>query len=254
MPWAIPATLIISDVEELIHNIYGEINGIEVTTASSVYKLVLSMLLGSLVGYERKRKGQTAGVRTFSLIAMGSTLAMILSVYVPQEYLGLKNGDPGRIAAQVVTGIGFLGAGAIIQMKGSVRGLTTAAGIWMVAAIGMAVGVGMYVIACVATLLILFVLMWLERLEHRANLGSDIRTVRIRVNQIVESVTPYREMLDKHKVILTRYYIDYDYNTGRTDLNLILLIPEGCGYLQLLKEISAVYPTSNLSLSNQITI
>ena len=137
----------------MLDNFITEINSVEVTTISSVYKLVLSMALGAVIGYERKRKGQIAGVRTFSLIAMGATLAMILSIYVPQEYLGLKNGDPGRIAAQVVSGIGFLGAGAIIQMKGSVRGLTTAAGIWMVAALGLTVGVGMYVIATVATLL-----------------------------------------------------------------------------------------------------
>ena len=123
----------------LLSTIYDSINSVEVNTIGSIYKLILSMLLGAIVGYERKRKGQPAGVRTFSLIAMGSTLAMLLSIYVPQEYMGLKNGDPGRIAAQVITGIGFLGAGAIIQMKGSVRGLTTAAGIWMVAIIGMAV-------------------------------------------------------------------------------------------------------------------
>lgn len=116
--------------------IIGQINSIEVNTVSSIFKLCLSLILGCIVGFERKRKGQMAGVRTFALIAMGATLSMILSIYVPQEYLGLKNGDPGRIAAQVVTGIGFLGAGAIIQMKGSVRGLTTAAGIWVIAAIG----------------------------------------------------------------------------------------------------------------------
>ena len=133
-------------------NIYQAVNGIEVTTVGSIYKLLLSMVLGAVVGFERKRKGQSAGVRTFSLIAMGATLAMLLSIYVPQEYMGLKNGDPGRIAAQVVTGIGFLGAGAIIQMKGSVRGLTTAAGIWMVATIGMAVGVGLYWLSVVATI------------------------------------------------------------------------------------------------------
>ena len=133
------------------NNILSQINGIEVTTISSIFKLLLSMLLGSIVGFERKRKGQTAGVRTFALISMGATLAMLLSIYVPQEYLGLKNGDPGRIAAQVLSGIGFLGAGAIIQMKGSVRGLTTAAGIWMVATIGLAVGVGMYLLSIVAT-------------------------------------------------------------------------------------------------------
>ena len=107
--------------------IIAQINSVEVNTWSSIFKLCLSLVLGCCVGAERKRKGQIAGVRTFALIAMGATLAMILSIYIPQEYLGLKNGDPGRIAAQVVTGIGFLGAGAIIQMKGSVRGLTTAA-------------------------------------------------------------------------------------------------------------------------------
>lgn len=148
-----------------------DINSIEVNNVSSVFKLVLSLVLGCCVGFERKRKGQIAGVRTFALISMGATLAMLLSIYVPQEYLGLKNGDPGRIAAQVVTGIGFLGAGAIIQMKGSVRGLTTAAGIWMVAAIGMAVGVGMYFLSIVATALILVILVLMERWEHHISAG-----------------------------------------------------------------------------------
>ncbi len=124
---------------DALQSIYDSVNTVEVSTVSSVYKLLLSLILGSCVGLERKRKGQIAGIRTFALISMGASLAMILSIYVPQEYLGLKNGDPGRIAAQVITGIGFLGAGAIIQSKGSVRGLTTAAGIWMVATIGMAV-------------------------------------------------------------------------------------------------------------------
>ena len=135
----------------------------DVNALNAVFKLTLSLLLGCVVGLERKRKGQIAGLRTFALISMGATLAMILSIYIPQEYMGLKNGDPGRVAAQVITGVGFLGAGAIIQMKGSVRGLTTAAGIWMVATIGMAVGVGMYLVSVIATLLIIFILVTLER-------------------------------------------------------------------------------------------
>ena len=133
------------------------INSVEVNGLNSVVKLLISLLLGCSVGLERKRKGQIAGLRTFALISMGATLAMILSIYVPQEYLGLKNGDPGRIAAQVITGIGFLGAGAIIQGKGSVRGLTTAAGIWATAGVGMAAGAGLYVVAVGATILIIAV-------------------------------------------------------------------------------------------------
>ena len=150
-------------MEEILRTIYYDINSTEVTLANSVFKLVLSMVLGVLVGVERKRKGQIAGVRTFALISMGACMAMLLSIYVPQVYLGLKNGDPGRIAAQVITGVGFLGGGAMIHMKGSVRGLTTAAGIWMTATIGMAVGVGMYWCSILATGLILVTLVLLDR-------------------------------------------------------------------------------------------
>lgn len=230
------------------------VNSIEVTTSSSVFKLVLSLILGSVVGYERKRKGQMAGVRTFSLIAMGATLAMILSIYVPQEYLGLKNGDPGRIAAQVVSGIGFLGAGAIIQMKGSVRGLTTAAGIWMVAAIGMAVGVGLYLTAVVATLLILFILVQLERIEHRISLGSESRILSIQVETLVDDIMPYKTVLKKNRVALTNFYISCDYQRKTSQLNLVVLARESVDYMSLFKELAEIYPTGSITLANQVNI
>ena len=149
-------------MEALFQSIVDCINSTEVNLGNATYRLVVAMILGTLVGAERKRKGQIAGVRTFALISMGACLAMLLSIYVPQVYLGLKNGDPGRIAAQVITGVGFLGGGAMIHMKGSVRGLTTAAGIWMTAAIGMAVGVGMYWCSIIATLMILVTLVLFE--------------------------------------------------------------------------------------------
>lgn len=242
------------DITAIWNDAYTMVNATEVSTLSSLYKLIVSLLLGSLVGYERKRKGQTAGVRTFSLIAMGATLAMILSIYVPQEYLGLKNGDPGRIAAQVVTGIGFLGAGAIIQMKGSVRGLTTAAGIWMVAAIGMAVGVGMYTVSLIATLLILFVLVQLEKLEHRISLGSQSRIFRLRVNCIVEDIERYRTMLKVNKVTLTDFYVEYDYSSNLTLLNLVVLVPENVDFIVLFKQLHTLYPTEAISLGTQPSI
>lgn len=105
----------------------------QITTVSAMVRIALSLILGACVGIERKTKGQMAGLRTFSLICMGACIAMMLSIYVCQETSGLQRADPGRIAAQVISGIGFLGAGTIIQMKGSVRGLTTAAGIWIIA-------------------------------------------------------------------------------------------------------------------------
>lgn len=234
--------------------IYDSINSIDVNWINSIYKLVLSMLLGSVVGYERKRKGQSAGVRTFALIAMGATLAMLLSIYVPQEYLGLKNGDPGRIAAQVVTGVGFLGAGAIIQMKGSVRGLTTAAGIWMVATIGMAVGVGMYWVSAAATALIMFILVQLERIEHRISLGSESRVIHITTAAIVRDIAPYTKIMSRRRMHLSNFYIEYDYEAEVTYLNLVVLVKENTDYLTLFAELEQVYPTKKISLTNQIAI
>ncbi|PWL58309.1 MAG: methyltransferase [Bacteroidales bacterium] len=230
------------------------INSIEVNNVSSVFKLVLSLVLGCCVGFERKRKGQIAGVRTFALISMGATLAMLLSIYVPQEYLGLKNGDPGRIAAQVVTGIGFLGAGAIIQMKGSVRGLTTAAGIWMVAAIGMAVGVGMYFLSIVATALILVILVLMERWEHHISAGVESRIIRLKLSTITENIDGYREVLNRHHVHLSNVYVEYDYEVQVTRLNLVVLVRERTNYLDLFADLRQVKPTLAISLGNQVSI
>jgi len=238
----------------VLEQIYHAVNAVEVNTVGSVYKLVLSMLLGAVVGYERKRKGQSAGVRTFSLISMGATLAMLLSIYVPQEYMGLKNCDPGRIAAQVITGIGFLGAGAIIQMKGSVRGLTTAAGIWMVAIIGMAVGLGMYWLSLVASLLILFILVQLERIEEYISRGSESRIIRIRVGSIIEDIAPYREVLRSHRIKLANFYIDYDYDAAETALNLVCLVRETTDYIELFSQFRKLNPTKSIGLANQLTI
>lgn len=241
-------------MSEFLTRLFDSAMSIEVNTVNSIFKLCLSMLLGALVGYERKRKGQAAGVRTFSLIAMGASLAMILSIYVPQEYLGLKNGDPGRIAAQVITGIGFLGAGAIIQMKGSIRGLTTAAGIWMVATIGMAVGVGMYVISVIATALILFILVELERLEQQVSKGSESRIIRLRLGVVLRDIDCYRKVLLRNKITLQNFYVDYDYEARETRLNLVVLLRESTDYIKLFGELEKLQPTKAISLANQLSI
>ncbi len=241
-------------VAELWTYIVEQICAVEVNCVSSVFKLLLSLTLGCCVGFERKRKGQMAGVRTFALISMGATLAMILSIYVPQEYLGLKNGDPGRIAAQVVTGIGFLGAGAIIQMKGSVRGLTTAAGIWVIAAIGMAVGVGMYMIAILTTALILLVLVSMEKWEHLIGAGAESRIIRLKLSVIAEDINGYREVLSRNHVQLTNVYVEYDYEIPVTRLNLVVLVRERTNYLKLFAELKNVKPTLAISLGTQVSI
>lgn len=131
-----------------------------------IYKITLSAGLGMIIGAERESREKPAGLRTHTLVAIGSTLFTLLSFVNVLEGLGYSF-DPSRIAAQVVVGIGFLGAGMIFLKGGEARGLTTAAGIWVTAAIGMAVGFGAYVVAIYGTALVFLILRVFRYLESK---------------------------------------------------------------------------------------
>lgn len=136
-------------------------------------RLTAGLILGAIIGFERELHRQPAGFRTHSLVALGAALFTIVSAF------GFDGDqvDPTRIAAQIVSGIGFIGAGTILQYRGHIRGLTTAASLWAVAAIGTAAGAGMFIIAITGTALILIVLSVLDRIEtfarHRLQLPPD---------------------------------------------------------------------------------
>ncbi|MBI1807028.1 MAG: MgtC/SapB family protein [Ignavibacteria bacterium] len=125
-----------------------------------------AVLCGALIGIERERKGKPAGFRTNTLICLGSTLYMLVSEFIFTK-LGILNADPTRIAAQVVTGIGFLGAGTIIQSRGTITGLTSAATIWVVAGIGLLIGAGFPLLGFLCTILVLLTLVGLAKIEPR---------------------------------------------------------------------------------------
>jgi putative Mg2+ transporter-C (MgtC) family protein len=120
-------------------------------------RIVLAAVLGGIIGYERRKADKPVGLRTLVLISTGAALFTVASVY------GFGDGDPSRVAAGIVVGIGFLGAGAIIRRRaGGVEGLTTAAVIWVVAAVGLAAGAGLYLIATVTTVVVMLVLLLLR--------------------------------------------------------------------------------------------
>jgi putative Mg2+ transporter-C (MgtC) family protein len=129
-------------------------------------KFAIAILCGGVIGLEREIKGKAAGFRTNILICLGSTLYMILSEFVTVRGLNVSF-DPTRIAAQVVTGIGFIGAGTIIQSRGSITGLTSAATIWVVAGIGLCIGIGYPITAIIFTMLVLGTLVVLGKFENR---------------------------------------------------------------------------------------
>ena len=153
-------------------------------------KLLLAVLLGGGVGLEREINGKPAGLRTNILICVGSALLMDLSIQLAMPTGGGQIGDKARLAAQVVSGIGFLGAGTIMQARGAVIGLTTAATLWVVAAIGLVVGAGWYYEGAAAALLVMLVLAGLGNLEKRL-----LQTRRV-VSGTVRAVrnTPFEEI------------------------------------------------------------
>lgn len=131
-------------------------------------RLLFALVLGGLVGLEREMKDREAGLRTYALVATGSALFTIIGLQMGEDIAGEgMRFDPGRIIQAVAAGIGFIGAGVVIQRRLHVRGLTTAAGLWTVAAIGVAAGAGQIELAGIATVLLLFVLAGLHVVEKR---------------------------------------------------------------------------------------
>ena len=145
-------------------------------------KLSLAVVLGGAVGLEREISGKPAGLRTNILICLGAALITDVSVRMATGPDGLRVGDPARLAAQIVSGIGFIGAGTIMQARGTVTGLTSAATIWVVAAIGIAIGAGRYLEAAGAGVLVTLVLAGLGNLEHKLRRARRVLSCTLRTN------------------------------------------------------------------------
>jgi putative Mg2+ transporter-C (MgtC) family protein len=146
-------------------------------------RLGLALVLGGLIGLEREQNNHAAGFRTHILVCLGATLIMLLSMYGFGQFASEPNVrlDPARLAAQVITGIGFLGAGTIMSNGSSITGLTTAASLWVVAAIGLSVGAGFYYAALITTMFVLLILWVLNKVEKRWLRGKRPRTVSIEI-------------------------------------------------------------------------
>jgi putative Mg2+ transporter-C (MgtC) family protein len=163
-----------------------------------LFRLVLSAILSGMVGFEREYHGRAAGFRTHILLSVGSALIMLTSIHIFDVYSGRAPIDPARLAAGVVTGIGFMGAGTIMRYKASVRGLTTATSLWVVAGIGLAVGSGMYFGAIATTLIAIVALMFFSRLEHVMIRKNWYKTIIIETEDGLEQLKRIRETLSEY--------------------------------------------------------
>lgn len=169
-----------------------------------IFRIVLSGILSGIIGFEREKHGREAGLRTMLLVGMGVTTILITSfnvynVFSANTSSSILRVDPARIAYGVVTGIGFLGAGAIVKDKKRIRGLTTAACLWMVTSIGLAVGCGLYLISIFTTVFAVFVLYFLKLFEYR--IFPDIYNTLIVVAEEKENtIEQFKEFIKNFKV------------------------------------------------------
>lgn len=165
------------------------------------YRLAMALLIGGVIGAERERHKKAVGLRTLILISLGSALFTILSYRI-----GLYNSDePSRIAANIVSGIGFLGAGVILENRGRVTGLTTAATIWLTAALGMAAGAGEYILSAGAGLMALIVLMLFTRFEEYLEISSETRTYQITTKISWDKYKEIKSLFKEHNLSIQNY-------------------------------------------------
>jgi putative Mg2+ transporter-C (MgtC) family protein len=225
------------------------------TEFDMILRLVLGFLAGGLIGLERSSRRQVAGLRTHILIATGATLLMLLSIYIPQQFTPERNGDPGRIAAQVVSGIGFLGAGAIIRLGNSIRGLTTAASLWFVASVGLAIGAGMYLVAAAAEALGIITLMFLFVFEKRLFPAERLKLMEISykrnlMNNPINVTEAMRIIKNSGMLVLST-----DFNQGSDKkgikLRLLIRIPGALDIASIAQSIKTLENVSSVEIKEK---
>lgn len=185
-------------------------------------RLLLAALLGAIIGFEREYDNQPAGLRTNMILVMGATLAMILSIQVSQQYeaFGIK-GDPARLAAQVISGIGFLGAGAILHNGVTIRGLTTAASMWTMAVVGLAVGSGHYYEGATVTLVLFIVLSIVNRWESKIIRPLQIIPVVLWMQSESDSIDNIRKIFADAGLRMDKFAYQIEISTNEVKVQLV---------------------------------
>ena len=201
-----------------------------------ILRLLIAAVLGSVIGMEREKKAWAPGLRTHMLVSVGACLFMIVSAFGFSDILGTRNVilDPSRIAAQVVSGIGFLGAGSILLRGEVVRGLTTAASLWSVAAIGLAVGGGLYVEAVAATLVIVIILAGIKPLEERFQQRHKSHELVIEAEPGQMTLPALEAALGYRARRITRYVATPGEDGDRVAITLTRLSPREVGEVEAL--------------------
>lgn len=220
------------------------------TEIEIVLRLAVAVGLGLIIGYEREKQSQTAGLRTHMILVVGSALAMIVSINLATQYRSLApNGDPARLAAQVISGIGFLGAGAILRFGVNVKGLTTATSMWTMAIVGLAIGAGYY-LAGIATTGILFVILAVVNIfEERVILSDIIVHLIIEANDRPGLVDQIKELFRQPERSIRTFGLDKNLYLNTLIIDMLLRIRRNETPERILEELAQVEGVNRVKVS-----
>ena len=207
-------------------------------------RLTVSMVLGGAIGFERERDSQPAGLRTHMILVMGSCLAMILSINI-----GAENGtDPARMAAQVISGIGFLGAGAILRSGFNVKGLTTAPTVWTTAIIGLAVGYGYYWVGAFTTVLVLVVLTLVSIFEKKFIRRNVIRIIKVDAVDNPHIFRTVRKEISRNAEQIVSYKTQKSLKSGHVRVEFIARLERNEKIEDLMETLSKIDGVRNIRI------
>lgn len=220
-----------------------------ITVQTALLRLGLALVFGACVGFERERGERAAGLRTLALVALGSSLVMIVSAFGFADILGTRDVtlDPSRMAAQVISGIGFLGAGTILLRKEIVKGLTTAAAIWVVAAIGLACGAGLLLEALATTILTIAVLTLLRPLRRRVRRVPEPARLRVKVTAETSLLGRVYDICTEAGAVLEQ--IEVQTGNGRDKLEMVCVTNDALHLAQSLVALRTAAGLETISIN-----
>lgn len=220
-----------------------------IDTVTVSIRVALIIIFAGAVGWNREGKNHGAGFRTHILIGLASTVLMLLSIFIP-EFYSVVGGDPSRIAAQVVSGVGFLCAGAIMKFGLTVKGLNTAASIWIVSAIGLLVGAGLYYAGFLTTVATLIILVLFDLVEERYFGKYEYKVLILDLKQKKFHRKGFKELLLRNKLRLVSESFMQDYQTKNAQIKLTIAMPRDFDILKIVDEFRNLADVIKISIES----
>lgn len=202
-----------------------------------IFKVALAVILGGLVGFEREHHNQPAGLKTHIILCVGATLLTIVSIAMSHDLGSERLTDPTRIAAQIVSGIGFLGGGAILRLGATVRGLTTAACIWTVTGVGMAIGAGYYFPAALVVITMLLTLHYLGRFENLFLNKRQFKTMTLTARSSPDLLGSVEKVLASNHISIKSIEVERELTEPNVELRALVSVPEHVSLHKLSDEV-----------------